>query len=297
MADIRNRVCPLCNCENHKIIYRDCGFNIVKCTNCKYMYMSPVPLTAALQGFYNEKYQCSEKDIDKVVKGFAEGKHLFFDDRLELIKKHIKAGKLLDVGCNYGIFLKLAKENNYDVYGVDISYPAVEYAKDKFKLNVIQGTLKRANFPSDYFDIISMFDVIEHIEDPLSELIEINRVLKKDGLLFMTTPNTPVYLIKARVVKIFPFLAYYKGNFPGTPFKANEFGLPYHINYATPKTLKRMLLDAGFKNIEFDLCKKEKYYGRHFRNFLRMSYTLLTWLFFKLFRIYIPAEISVCVKK
>lgn len=171
------------------------------------------------------------------------------------------------------------------------------YGKEKFKLDIIHGTIREANFPDECFDIVTMLDVLEHVVDPLEELKEVNRVLKKGGLFFMTTPNTSVYIVKARVVKLLPFLAYYKGNFTGTPFKANEFGIPYHINHSTPHTLRGMLLSAGFGSVRFDLCKNNRYYGRHLRGCLRMLYTFLTWVFFKFLRVCIPAEISVCVKK
>ncbi|MDD3296482.1 MAG: class I SAM-dependent methyltransferase [Candidatus Omnitrophica bacterium] len=253
--------------------------------------MNPL-LKEILEGVYNEKYQFSKDRLETVVRGFENGKRSFFNDRLRSIKKRRTFGKLLDVGCNYGIFLKLAKENGYQVYGVDMSQSAIKYARNELKLNVECKTLKGANFPSEYFDVISMFDVIEHVKDPIGELQEIHRVLKKDGLFFLTTPNVKVYMLKAQIVKMFPFLAYYKDNFTGTPYKANEFGLPYHINFFTPGSLTKMLIEAGFKDVSFDLCMKEKYHGRYLRNLLRMLHVMMVWLLFKLFRVYMPAEIS-----
>lgn len=296
--EMQDRRCPLCDCDSGAIFYSEDGFNVARCDNCGYMYMNPFPTASGFQKIYNDTYRFGKEDIDKIVNGFEAGTRLLFEDRLNVIKKYKKSGRLLDIGCSYGIFLRLAKESGYSVHGVEISKPVVDYGREKFKLDIREGMLKDEDFPEEYFDIVTMFDVLEHVRDPLEELKAAIRVLKKDGLFLMTTPNVTVHLIKSRVVDLLPFLRYYKGNLPNTPFKANELGMPYHINYVTPYTLKLMLSKAGFTDVEFNLCKHERrYYGRYIRGFLRTLYSLLAKVFLKYFRIYIAAEISVCARK
>ncbi len=293
--DMEKRNCPLCNGRAGRIAYRTGGLTILKCSSCECMYMDLVPGASALSKIYDDKYKYPAEDMEKTVRGFEEGTRPFLDDRLRSIKRHKASGKLLDIGCNYGIFLTLARKAGYDVRGVDISKPAATYAKERSGLEVLNTTVKEARFPAGSFDIITMFDVLEHLTDPLEDLIEVRRVLKKDGLFFMTTPNTAVYLIKAKIVAILPFLKYYKNNYPGTPFEANELALPYHINHFTPRTLRKMLLEAGFRdNVEFDFCSFKKYQGRFIRDRLRKAYGLMARIAFRSMGIYMAPEISVC---
>ncbi|MDP2924669.1 MAG: hypothetical protein Q8O30_13305 [Candidatus Omnitrophota bacterium] len=107
--EMENRNCPLCDRSNGGIIYSECGFNICKCNDCENMYMNPFPTASGFQRIYNDTYKFSAEDIDRVVKGFEEGKRFFFNDKLNLIKKHRESGRLLDAGCNYGIFLRLVR--------------------------------------------------------------------------------------------------------------------------------------------------------------------------------------------
>ena len=139
--------------------------------------MNLIPNTSALQNIYNDKYWYSKKDMEKVFRGFEEGGKSFYNDRLDSIKRHRGSGRLLDIGCNYGIFLRLAREAGYEVCGIDISRPAVKYAREKLKLEVLHTTIKQARFPTGSFDIITMFGVLEHLNDPLGDLKEIYRVL------------------------------------------------------------------------------------------------------------------------
>lgn len=148
--EMENRNCPLCDRSNGGIIYSECGFNICKCNDCENMYMNPFPTASGFQRIYNDRYKFSAEDIDRVVKGFEEGKRFndklklhgltpvdsrpslrlcenraeaefiplsiptltggeFREGGLNLIKKHRESGRLLDAGCNYGIFLRLVR--------------------------------------------------------------------------------------------------------------------------------------------------------------------------------------------
>jgi len=112
-----------------------------------------------------------------------------FRKRIKEIKRLRFAGSLLDIGCGPGFFLKLASDEGYAVSGIELSQWASEYAKKHFSLNVITGELKDAGFAPDTFDIITLWHILEHVTDPAKFLLEVNRLLKMDGLLVVEVPN------------------------------------------------------------------------------------------------------------
>lgn len=110
--------------------------------------------------------------------------------RSRIIFDLLDGGRLLDVGCATGNFLRTMQDSpNLDLYGVEISQHAASIARDKYGLNVFTGELKAANYPENNFDIITLWDVLEHIIDPKLLLLEANRVLKDTGYLVLRIPN------------------------------------------------------------------------------------------------------------
>lgn len=98
-------------------------------------------------------------------------------------------GSLLDVGCGNGQFLQNMKNLGWEVKGVEIDERAVTTARKFLGLDVISGTLENAQFPDNFFDIVTVSHVIEHLYDPINFLGECRRVLKPGGKLVLLTPN------------------------------------------------------------------------------------------------------------
>jgi SAM-dependent methyltransferase len=107
-------------------------------------------------------------------------------DRLEAL---VSPGRLLDVGCSYGAFLQLARERGWDAEGVELSTVTAEFARRERGLRVFDGTVEQAAFPDDRFQAVTLWDVVEHFDDPVATLSEINRILAPGGILFVFTIN------------------------------------------------------------------------------------------------------------
>ena len=189
--------CLLCgNSEARGVFYvRDINwltegdFCIVKCLSCGLVYMNPMPDEARLPEFYGREYfQRSEACyLDKSLKKIIERA---FSGRLNLIQKYKKTGRVLDVGCGDGSFLKYLKREGYDVVGVDISESAVAAARNELGASLcVQSALPEAGFASKSFDVICFFEVLEHLYRPVDVLIEARRILKDDGILVISVPN------------------------------------------------------------------------------------------------------------
>ena len=99
------------------------------------------------------------------------------------------------MGAAYGFFLNLARQS-YDVKRVELSTYASRYAKEKLRLDVFNGTIQEVNLEPSSFEIVAMWDVVEHLTDPILAINEINRVMKPSGLLALSTPNVGSILAK-----------------------------------------------------------------------------------------------------
>lgn len=219
--------------------------------SCQLMYAIPKESTQKLV----EDYITMEdpKYVEEETGRRAQAKLI-----LSLIAKHKKQGKMLDIGCGPGLFLDEAKKQGWSVQGVDLSGWAKEHAKKNFGIEVLQGTLHDARFPDRNFDGIVMNDVIEHLEDPKSALKEIWRVLKNDGILYVSTPDIESFLSRL--------------------LRAKWWGInKYHLFYFSRKTLEKMFQEAGLKSVHYASYPRVfswNYWVERLRAYPRFVYTI-----------------------
>lgn len=115
-----------------------------------------------------------------------------FRDQLFLLKRYIepKGKTLLDIGTGKGYLLEIASEMGFEVYGIDVSEYCTKVSKSKFGERITMGRFEEVKYNDEMFDVITMTDFIEHISSPHYVLKEVYRILKKNGLILLTTPNS-----------------------------------------------------------------------------------------------------------
>ncbi|MEJ2726126.1 MAG: methyltransferase domain-containing protein [Deltaproteobacteria bacterium] len=180
--------CPLnCDCELEPMdIHLPEGF-LLRCIKCGQWVTSSDVET------YHKRFRPFDESnpIDP-----NPGVHL---KRLRRMKRHMSLfpgeTRLLDVGCNIGTFLNQASLQGYRVTGVEPDEKAVQTAIES-GLNVKCGYLHEVHFAARHFDIITLFEVIEHLKDPIGLLKECNRILKFSGVLFITTGNAESWTVR-----------------------------------------------------------------------------------------------------
>lgn len=151
---------------------------------------------------------------------------------LKKIQKFKRTGSLLDIGCGPGFFLDEAKRQGWEVQGADLSKWSKDYAKANFGIDVFQGFLSDAHFEDRTFDVIVMNDVIEHLEDPKTVLKEIRRILKNDGVIYVSTPDIKSFLSRL--------------------LRAKWWGInKYHLFYFSKKTIEKLFDEVGFKPMKY----------------------------------------------
>lgn len=228
--------CNLCGKTNARSLFKKDGANIVKCKTCGLVYRSPQLAPQEVLEIYREIALVKESKIKFIERRMALYKYL-----LNELNRHAKKGRLLDIGCQFGYFLKLAKKEGWQTFGVDVSRKATAFAKEKLNLNVFAGTLKEANFPDEFFDAITLWDVLYQMSDPTQELKKIRRILKKEGSISLRLENVNFHLATYYLYQCF------RGIF-------NILGIQditkFHIYEFSPATIKKMLKKTGFRDIK-----------------------------------------------
>ena len=146
------------------------------------------------RNIYNENYFNGN---DSFFYRGGYGNNMLFDIYYDFIFKEIseyckdiKNGKVLDVGCAYGFMLERFPES-WQKFGMDVSYYAINKARKRLSSAMLSvGNAERdLHFPQNYFDIILLNDIVEHLKDPEKALKSAYRILKKGGIMYITTPN------------------------------------------------------------------------------------------------------------
>jgi SAM-dependent methyltransferase len=196
---------------------------IVQCRQCGLVYTDPRPDGADII----ETYQAVE---DPLYVEEREGRVLTFEHHLKPLEQLTGSPDdrlLLDVGAYTGVFVEIAARHGWDAWGVEPSRWAVEQARAR-GLHVVHGTLGTAVLPEATFDVVTMWDVIEHLTDPRGTLEQAHRLLSPGGLLVVHTIDIES-----------PFARLMGARWPWL--------MEMHIYYFSRRTLRAMLEACGFQ--------------------------------------------------
>ena len=170
--------------------YKGKSFFLVRCLNCGLMYRNPQFDKESTRALYRDPNYFESKYKGGVERSYIESKKDYFREAkktIKKIKKYKEKGKLLEIGCAGGYFLKVAKKMGYKVVGVEISEEMSDYARNSLGLKVITGVFEEIDFDKEKFDVIYGAHVLEHIPDPLDFLNKISKILRS----FVPIPLTP----------------------------------------------------------------------------------------------------------
>jgi len=237
--EVKKRSCPLCDANDFSHIYKERGnIGVVRCKRCAFIYTNPIVREPEKNYWGDEKkyYEEAKLIFDGAAKSHRDVNYLADLKEIEKIKP---VGNFLDIGTSVGFFLRHARQRKWNIFGIEPSPTLSEMARKYFGLNVKTAYLEEAGFGNESFDIVTMTDVFEHIPKPKEILMQVNKILKKDGILFIKVPNGSYSLLKLRLAKATGSLKAY-----------DVFDSYEHLSHFTHQTLKKMLDDCGFK-----ICK------------------------------------------
>jgi len=256
----------LCGSRNYVKLFerkdRGHNFEIIRCQDCG------LARTLSPPDDSRERYR--HYGINQYLKN-SKLVASFMDRIIDEVTRFKKKGKLLEIGCNLGYLLEIAKKKGFWVRGVELDVKAVKYANKLLgRGTVIEGILQEIKFPDRYFDVVVMSHVIEHIVDPLDLFKEIKRMLKNDGIFVVVAPNFDSFCAKIK-----------KEKWPGLQPKEHvwQFGIV---------TLKELLKRGGFEVVRIktsglhhslaSAIKSIKENARDNGSPKHIIYSLLNWL-------------------
>ncbi|MFH1625451.1 MAG: class I SAM-dependent methyltransferase [Pseudomonadota bacterium] len=229
--------CGLCGKKNAKVLFSLHGRQIVQCRECKLRYVNWEPSEKDIKRMYQEdEYSKNWGDSDQMISLRVNS----LKAEYERISKYVSPGRALDVGCARGHFLNLLSERGWDVYGLELSPESVNFARDRFGLKITLGTIEEADFPDEYFDLVTLWGVLAHLQNPQQTVGTISRVMKKGGILAINTHNEGWFLTGM-------FHLLYR-LFPGLMLPYLQAMYDYeHIYFFSRSTIRHMLTKKGFK--------------------------------------------------
>ena len=201
--------------------YEEVG--LVKCQACGFVFSKLIPTMEELVDYYSNNYERTKYLSPITVKRFHE-----ILDRLEPYRK---TGKLLDVGAGYGFFLEVAKQRGWEVYGTELTDEAIVHCESK-GLNMFKGEFHKIDFENESFDAVVSIEVLEHLNTPKEFVAKASQILRKGGILYLTTPNFNSVL-RYRLKDQYNVIEY-----------------PNHLCYYTPQTLQKLFSENGFNKLE-----------------------------------------------
>ena len=252
MASVRS--CPVCDQQRTRVLLRpnESPGPVSKCLKCNMVYISPIedphalifdgPLTGGrfdprvltssnLADVSNswEFNQLPDKELEwPALKQNA----INAIKRIELhtIKPRSEC-KILDLGSGFGFFLAFAKECGWNTFGLEPLPASAVYARATFDLNIITDTLHENTFPPNFFDVITSFQVFEHLPYPKKYIRYLHKMLRNDGVILIEVPNWET--VTMRIMK-----------------SRHRHFTQDHLNFFTIDTLSQLLSDNGFRIID-----------------------------------------------
>lgn len=230
--DSKCRSCNFCGSGGRQPLYKINGYHIVKCERCGLCYVAEQISCEVLIDYYGDTYyngKCGQGYVDYL--GHRDTRKAHFRSLLSSIHCYLfsKDVRVLDVGCAAGFFLEVAQEAGWRAQGIELSPYMSEYARRSLGLDVITGTLEEASLPEASFDLVTMWDVIEHLPNPYQALKHAHRLLVPGGMIAITTGD-----IAGATARIY----------------GRRWALlapPGHLFYFSRQTLFMMLQHAGFE--------------------------------------------------
>lgn len=250
MHDYKAIDCPICHNQRTEELFRtkdrlaigpagDMMFGIRKCPACQIVFAFPFLSYEEVRKFYPEYYFWKEdyKSQSKLIGLLKKIDGLYFkflyNRDVKNLTKFIgnnKSMKLLDIGCGDGIRLEFLKKNGFlQCSGVEFLENEARYAREVKKLDVINAAFNEFDGKENDFDVVTLYNVFEHFNNPIESLKKMGKILKPGGWLVMEIPNFNSWQMKL--------------------FKAEwvDFDVPRHYFFYTEKTMREILTKNGFQ--------------------------------------------------
>lgn len=219
--------------ENLKEKFRSSGDEtlvdqLVRCGGCGLVYVNPrYKSKLVLEGYTQGE--------DPMFVSQAKARERTFERCLKILERYwgsAPRGRLLDIGTAAGSFLHVAKKRDWDVHGCELNGWLCEWGKKHYDLSIQQGEIFNLEYPDNFFDVITLWDVLEHTPSPRRVIEKCRQLLRPGGMLVVNYPDIGSWISKA-MGRRWVFL------------------LSVHLYYFTRGSMRRLLQECGFQTETF----------------------------------------------
>ena len=247
MVTKHNLKCPICDNSNCKEEFFLDYYSIYKCNYCSLEFNASFPPEANIEDTFSKKYyrEIQKEAFDAASSDYQsdKSKNLYLEG-LRAVENKIQGRRLLDVGAGLGVFMKFANDNGWDTTGIEISPYGSKFIKEKYSFNVIDKDITHVDIPDSTFDLITFWDVIEHVEFPKDNLMKAFDLLKPGGLLLITSDNSESLIAGISKFLYSISLRYFK-------YPLRRTFTPYNRTYFGENSLKSLIKAIGFEILFF----------------------------------------------
>ncbi len=245
-----NNKCPWCGSEKAQInlwlkdeFLTKEDFHICECLNCGLLYTMPRPDKDKIGAYYKSEAYYSHQENKKgfIPKVYERVKSINLKHKYRLATSGMQPGKLLDIGCGVGDFLHTAEMHGWECIGVEPSEDAKAIAQKRMKGKIITSE-ELEDFPDGAFDVITMWHVLEHVDDLKWQVAQLQRLVKPFGRVVIAVPNYKSYDGQ-----------YYKEHWAA-------YDVPRHLNHFNRITLSKIFKTSGLELVKMDKLKWDAYY-------------------------------------
>jgi SAM-dependent methyltransferase len=244
IADREDRVSPMNECEEPCPVCGQAGahewlrgpdrfhgrqekYTLLRCPACSLVWLSHPPKPEEMHLHYTDAYH-------KLISAAGENSPARWKDRKGALTQYKQSGTLLDLGCSSGSFLESLKGEGWKLHGIEMSTDCAKIAEAKSDAQVFVGDILEAPFRRESFDVITCFDVLEHLYEPLRVMARVSEWLKPGGIFYVLVPN--VNSGEARA-----FGSYWHG-----------LELPRHLFHYSPASLKFLAASVGLREASLE---------------------------------------------
>lgn len=221
--------CEVCTGDGREGVFSKYGYEFLRCVECGHISVQLDVPNVVLYETYERHFFSDGAYVDYVKDKEVLQKN--FSRFIGILRQYSPAGLLLEVGCAYGFFLELARQH-WQVQGVDINREATSFAREQLGLDVVCGDLLDLPMRDDTYDVVAMWDTIEHMRNPSDYVAKVARILKPGGILALTTGDIGSFIATVRGKR---WRLYYP---------------PFHLHYFSRRTIARLLGRFGLKVVK-----------------------------------------------
>lgn len=229
------RTCPICAQPDpepwltapDRFHGRTQRYQLLRCASCSMVWLDDPPSKSEMGMHYGPDY-------DRTISEAAKAPQHWFERRNEVLRLKPGGGAILDLGCATGGFLSTMQGPAWKLFGIEMSEEAASEARSRCGAEVFVGDILDAPFPPQSFDVITCFNVLEHVYEPKEVLSRVAEWLKPGGIFYTLIPN-----IDSAGARIFRSYWY-------------PLELPRHLYHFSPATLRKVALSAGLREVSLE---------------------------------------------